>query len=66
MPLIEGSTTNLWALDTHVGSWRKLTNFRERTVVIARRIAWSRDGRHLYAAVADVDADVVLFEGLAW
>jgi len=66
MPLIDGSTTNLWALDTAGGSWRKLTDFRSRAVVIARRIAWSRDGRHLYAAVADVDVDVVMFEGLTW
>jgi Tol biopolymer transport system component len=66
MPLIDGFTTNLWAIDTSGGSWRKLTDFQARTVVIARRIAWSGDGRHIYAAVADVDVDVVMFDGLAW
>jgi hypothetical protein len=33
-------------------------------VIIARRIAWSADGQHIYASVSDVDADVVLLAGL--
>jgi hypothetical protein len=27
-------------------------------------VSWSRDSRSIYAAVADVDADVVLLNGL--
>jgi Tol biopolymer transport system component len=65
-PLVDGSTTNLWALPVTGGEWRKLTDFGSRNVVIARRIGWSRDSRSLYASVADVDADIVLFSGLKW
>jgi Tol biopolymer transport system component len=64
MPLIDGSTTNLWAVSTEHGEWRKLTEFGQRNVVIARRIAWSGDGRHMYASVSDVDSDIVLLAGL--
>jgi Tol biopolymer transport system component len=64
MPLLDGSTTNLWALSTKGRGWRKLTDFGARNVTIARRIAWSRDGRHLYAAVSDVDSDIVMLSGL--
>ena len=65
LPLIDGSTTNLWALSTSDGGWRKLTDF-ERSVVIARRIAWSKDGEHIYASVSDVDSDIVMFAGVNW
>lgn len=64
MPLLDGATTNLWALSTQTGEWRQLTDFADRNVVIARRIAWSRDGEHLYAAVSDVDSDIVMLHGL--
>ena len=64
MPLIDGSTTNIWAVSTDGGEWRKLTDFGERNVIIARRIAWSADGKHVYASVSDVDADIVLLAGL--
>jgi hypothetical protein len=43
---------------------RRLTDFADRSVVIARRVSWSRDSKSLYAAVADVDADVVMMDGL--
>ena len=29
-----------------------------------RRIAWSRDGRYLYAAVSDADSDIVMLARL--
>jgi serine/threonine protein kinase/WD40 repeat protein len=63
-PLLDGSTTNLWAVSTESGEWRKLTDFGSRNVMIARRIAWSRDGRSLYASVSDVDSDIVMLAGL--
>jgi serine/threonine protein kinase/Tol biopolymer transport system component len=66
MPLIDGSTTNLWALSTAGGGWRQLTNFRPRNVVIARRIGWARNGKSIYASLADVDSDVVMVLGLRW
>jgi hypothetical protein len=64
MPLIDGATTNIWAVSTDGGQWRKLTDFGDRNVVIARRIAWSANGQHMYAAVSDVDSDIVLLAGL--
>jgi len=64
MPLIDGSTTNIWAVSTDSGQWRKLTDFGERNVIIARRIAWSADGQHVSASVSDVDSDIVLLAGL--
>ena len=66
MPLLDGSTTNLWALPVAGGEWRKLTDFGSRNVMIARRIGWSRDSRAIYASVSDVDSDIVLFSGLKW
>jgi serine/threonine protein kinase len=33
-------------------------------VLDARRIAWSGDGRHVYASVSEVDSDIVLLAGL--
>ena len=64
MPLLDGATTNIWALSTTTGEWRRLTDFGERNVMIARRIAWSNDGQSIYASVSDVDADIVLMAGL--
>jgi hypothetical protein len=43
---------------------RPVTAFGNRSVLIARRVAWSSDSRCLYAAVADIEDDVVLFDGL--
>jgi Tol biopolymer transport system component len=65
-PLVDGSTTNLWALSTTTGEWRQLTDFGETTVMIARRIGWSRDGQSIYASMAERDADVVRLVGLRW
>jgi Tol biopolymer transport system component len=65
MPLLDGSTTNLWALSTATGRWRKLLDFGERNVVIARRVAWSKEGGHVYASVAEVESDIVMLAGLS-
>jgi Tol biopolymer transport system component len=64
IPLADGGTSNLWVMSSTGGSLRKLTDFGERPVLIARRISWSPDGKSIYAAVADIDADVVLIENL--
>jgi Tol biopolymer transport system component len=63
MPLVDGATTNLWVLPAS-GTLHPVTDFGERAVMIQRRVDWSPDGRSLYAAVADVDSDIVLLEGL--
>ena len=64
MPLVDGSTTNLWSISTDTGAWRKLTDFGARNVSIARRIGWSRDSRSIYASVAEIDSDIVMLKGL--
>jgi Tol biopolymer transport system component len=63
-PLIDGAATNLWLISAADGSMRRITDFGDRAVVIARRVSWSRDSRFIYAAVADVDADVVVLRNL--
>jgi len=43
---------------------RQITDFGERSTVIMRRVSWAPDGKSLYAAVADADADIVMLDGL--
>jgi Tol biopolymer transport system component len=64
MPLIDGDTTNIFVLPTDGGPLRPITDFGDRAVLIARRVAWSPDDRHVYAAVADTDSDIVVLDGL--
>lgn len=63
-PLTDDVTTNLWALSTATGEWRQLTDFGDRATYIARRASWSTDGRFVFAAVGDGDADIVMLERL--
>jgi Tol biopolymer transport system component len=62
-PLIDGGTTNLWLIDTRDGTLTRATA-HDRPVIIARRVSWSRDSRHIYAAVAETDADVILLRNV--
>ena len=62
--LIDGGTSNLWLVPTEGGPMKRVTDFSERTVVIARSVSWSADSQFLYAAVADVQTDIVLLDGL--
>lgn len=64
LALLDGVTSNLWALSTSSGQLRQLTDFGERPTFITRRVSWSSDGRAIYASVGEGDSDVVLFEGL--
>jgi hypothetical protein len=64
MPLSDGSTTNIWGLPTDGGPMRQLTDFGDRSVVIGRRVSWSPDSKFVYAAVANMDGDIVLLDGL--
>jgi hypothetical protein len=43
---------------------RPITDFGDRSVVIARRVSWSPDSKFIYAAVAETDGDIVLLDGL--
>jgi Tol biopolymer transport system component len=64
MPLTDGFVTNVWALPTGGGPLRQLTDFGQRPTYIARRVAWSTDGKFVYAALGEGDADIVLLRGL--
>ena len=45
-------------------SHEPVTDFGDRSILIARSVSWSRDGQHIYAAVAERQTDVVLLAGL--
>lgn len=64
LALLDGITTNLWALSASTGQLRQLTDFGEQPTIITRRVSWSADGRFIFAAVGEADSDVVLLEGL--
>jgi hypothetical protein len=51
-------------MPVHGGTMRQITDFGQRSVVIVRRVSWSPDGKCIYAAVADTDADIVMLDGL--
>jgi Tol biopolymer transport system component len=61
--LTDGLTTNIWTLSTSTGEWRQITDFGGRATFIARRVSWSSDGRSIFAAVGEGDADIVMLEG---
>jgi eukaryotic-like serine/threonine-protein kinase len=60
--LTDGATTNVWIASTSSGDWQQITDFGERATYIARRVSWSSDGRALFAAVAEGDADIIRLE----
>jgi Tol biopolymer transport system component len=62
-PLKDGGTTNLWVISTADGSFRQVTDFK-RPTLIGRQVSWSPDGKSIYAAVVDIDADIISFDGM--
>jgi serine/threonine protein kinase len=62
--LSDGAGANIWALPTAGGPLRQVTNFGQRRTFIARRVSWSSDGRFIFAALGEGDADAVLLDGL--
>jgi eukaryotic-like serine/threonine-protein kinase len=63
-PLTDASTTNIWMQPTDGGPLRQVTDFGDRPTLIVRRLSWSPDSEFIYAAVADIDSDIVLLDGL--
>jgi hypothetical protein len=43
---------------------RRITDFGDRATFMTRRVSWSPDGRYIYAAVSEGDADIVSLDGL--
>jgi serine/threonine protein kinase/WD40 repeat protein len=64
VPLVDGATSNVWALPTSGGPMKQLTDFGDRCNVIARSVSWSADSQFVFAAVAETETDIVLFDGL--
>ena len=63
-PLKDRDTTNLWKIDTRDGSLKQVTDFGQRATLIARQVSWSRDNKYIFAALVEVDADIVLIDGV--
>jgi len=63
MPLLDDGTTNLWRMSTKDGTLEQVTDFGQLATMICRQVSWSRDGGHIFAALMEIDADVVLLEG---
>jgi Tol biopolymer transport system component len=64
MPLTDGFTTNIWAIATTDGKTRRVTDFGNRVIFIARRVSWTKAGTAILAAIGEGDADVVIFDEL--
>jgi Tol biopolymer transport system component len=64
VPLIDGATTNIWSIPADGGPLGPLTDFGSRSILIARSISWAHDSRSIVAAIAEIETDVVLFDGL--
>ncbi len=64
MPLDDTLGTNIWVASTADGKLRQITDFGQKRTFIARRISWSSDGKWVFAAVGEGDADIVQLDGL--
>jgi Tol biopolymer transport system component len=64
LPLKDRGTTNIWAVPTDGGPYRQITDFGGRAVLVARQVSWSKDGKFIFAAVAESEADIMLFDGM--
>jgi Tol biopolymer transport system component len=64
MPLDDSMGTNVWVASTADGKLRRVTDFGQKRTFIARRISWSADGKSVFAAVGEGDADIVQMDGL--
>ena len=63
-PLDDGRGTNIWVVSTPDGKLKRITDFGARRTFIARRVSWSSDGKWVFAAVGEGDADIVQIDGL--
>ena len=64
MPLDDTLGTNIWVASTADGKLRQITDFGQKRTFIARRISWSSDGKWVFAAAGEGDADIVQLDGL--
>ena len=64
LPLDDNEGTDIWMASTTDGKLRRITDFGQKRTFIARRISWSSDGKWVFAAVGEGDADIVQMDGL--
>ena len=62
--MIVGATGTIGVMPVEGGSFTPVIDFADRATLIARQVSWAPDGQSIYAAVADVNADIVLLDGL--
>jgi serine/threonine protein kinase len=64
LPIIVGGTGSIGVMPVEGGTFTPVIDFGDRATLIARQVSWAPDGQSIYAAVADVNADIVLLDGL--
>jgi hypothetical protein len=64
LPMMVGANGNIGVMPVDGGTFTPVIDFGDRAALIARQVAWAPDGASIYAAVADVNADIVLLDGL--
>jgi hypothetical protein len=64
MPLLDGTTTNVWLIPTSGGPMNPVRDFAARPTVITRHVSWSPDSQEIFAAVAEHHVDVIALDGL--
>jgi len=64
LPMVVGSTGTIGVMPVEGGTFTPVIDFGDRAMLIARQVAWAPDGASIYAAVADMNADIVLLDGL--
>ena len=64
MALDDDFGTDLWTIPATGGKLQRITDFAPRRTFIARRMSWSADGKWIFAAVGEGDADIVQIDGL--
>jgi hypothetical protein len=64
VPMIVGATGSFGVMPIDGGAFTPVIDFGDRATLIARQVSWAPDGQSIYAAVADVNTDIVLLDGL--
>ena len=63
LPLDDSLGTNIYMASAADGKLRQVTDFGQKRTFIARRVDWSVEGKWVFAAVGEGDADIVEIAG---
>ena len=63
LPLFIGATRTVGVMPVTAGSFVPALDFGDRPTIIARQVSWAPDGS-IYAAMADINEDIVPLDGL--